>query len=46
MENIRLTLAPFQMSHSAPQGVVHRTRAPVRTAVVVVEQASLKPTGD
>jgi hypothetical protein len=29
-----------------PKGVVHRTRAPVRTAVVMVEPAGVVPTGD
>jgi mannose-6-phosphate isomerase-like protein (cupin superfamily) len=31
---------------TVPKGVVHRTRAPERTAVLMVEQASVKPTGD
>ena len=29
-----------------PRGVVHRTRAPVRTAIVMVEAAGVAPTGD
>ncbi len=31
---------------SVPRGVVHRTRAPLRTVVLMVEQATVKPTGD
>jgi mannose-6-phosphate isomerase-like protein (cupin superfamily) len=29
-----------------PRGVVHRTRAPTRTTVLMIEAASVKPTGD
>jgi mannose-6-phosphate isomerase-like protein (cupin superfamily) len=29
-----------------PRGVVHRTRAPSRTVVLMIEAASVKPTGD
>jgi mannose-6-phosphate isomerase-like protein (cupin superfamily) len=29
-----------------PHGVVHRTRAPTRTVVLMVEPASIRPTGD
>ena len=29
-----------------PKGVVHRTRAPKRTVVLMMEAASVKPTGD
>jgi mannose-6-phosphate isomerase-like protein (cupin superfamily) len=29
-----------------PKGVVHRTRAPSRTVVLMVEAATVKPTGD
>jgi len=29
-----------------PAGVVHRTRAPVRTAILMVEPADVAPTGD
>ena len=29
-----------------PKGVVHRTRAPERTVVLMIEAASVKPTGD
>jgi mannose-6-phosphate isomerase-like protein (cupin superfamily) len=29
-----------------PRGVLHRTRAPERTVVLMIEAASIKPTGD
>ncbi len=29
-----------------PRGVVHRTRAPQRTAILMIEGASIAPTGD
>ncbi len=29
-----------------PKGVLHRTRAPVRTVILMVEQAGIIPTGD
>ena len=29
-----------------PKGVVHRTRAPTRTVVLMIEAATVKPTGD
>jgi len=29
-----------------PRGVVHRTRAPVRTVVLMIEAATVVPTGD
>jgi mannose-6-phosphate isomerase-like protein (cupin superfamily) len=35
-----------QQGFTVPRGVVHRTRAPKRTAVVMVEQAGVVPTGD
>lgn len=31
---------------TVPKGAVHRTRAPRRTAVLMVEAATVKPTGD
>jgi len=31
---------------TVPKGVVHRTRAPQRTAILMVEGAGVKPTGD
>lgn len=38
-------LGPHQ-GYAVPKGVVHRTRAPERTAILMVEQSSVKPTGD
>ena len=32
--------------YTVPRGVVHRTRAPVRTAILMVEPAGVRPTGD
>jgi mannose-6-phosphate isomerase-like protein (cupin superfamily) len=38
-------LAPGQ-AYVVPKGVVHRTRAPVRTAMLMAETAAVLPTGD
>ena len=40
-----VTLDPHQ-GYTVPRGVVHRTRAPVRTAILMVEPAGVIPTGD
>jgi mannose-6-phosphate isomerase-like protein (cupin superfamily) len=32
--------------YTVPKGVVHRTRAPRRTAILMVEAAGVQPTGD
>ncbi len=32
--------------YTVPRGVVHRTRAPVRTSILMVEAAGVAPTGD
>lgn len=40
-----VTLEPHQ-GYTVPRGVRHRTRAPVRTAIVMVEEAGVVPTGD
>jgi mannose-6-phosphate isomerase-like protein (cupin superfamily) len=40
-----VTLEPHQ-GLTVPSGVVHRTRAPVRTAILMVESAGVSPTGD
>jgi mannose-6-phosphate isomerase-like protein (cupin superfamily) len=42
-ETVELT--PHQ-GYTVPRGVVHRTRAPERTAIVMVESAGVDPTGD
>jgi mannose-6-phosphate isomerase-like protein (cupin superfamily) len=40
-----VTLEPHQ-GFTVPRGVVHRTRAPVRTAILMVEEGGVVPTGD
>jgi mannose-6-phosphate isomerase-like protein (cupin superfamily) len=40
-----VTLTPHQ-GYTVPRGVVHRTRAPTRTAVLMVEAVGVAPTGD
>ena len=40
-----VTLDPHQ-GYTVPRGVVHCTRAPVRTAILMVEAAGVSPTGD
>jgi mannose-6-phosphate isomerase-like protein (cupin superfamily) len=40
-----VTLEPHQ-AYTVPRGVVHRTRAPERTAILMVEPAGVVPTGD
>jgi len=40
-----VTLDPHH-GFTVPRGVLHRTRAPVRTAIVMVEAAGVVPTGD
>jgi mannose-6-phosphate isomerase-like protein (cupin superfamily) len=40
-----VTLDPHQ-GYTIPRGVVHRTRAPVRTSIVMIEAAGVAPTGD
>ena len=40
-----VTLEPHQ-GYTVPRGVMHRTPAPVRTAIVMVEPAGVVPTGD
>ena len=44
-EGESVTLAPHQ-GYTVPRGVVHRTRAPERTAILMVEAAGVVPTGD
>jgi mannose-6-phosphate isomerase-like protein (cupin superfamily) len=45
LENETITLEPHQ-GYSVPRGVVHRTRAPERTAILMVEGSEVRPTGD
>jgi mannose-6-phosphate isomerase-like protein (cupin superfamily) len=40
-----VSLKPHQ-GYTVPRGVVHRTRAPGRTAFLMVEAAGVQPTGD
>jgi len=40
-----VTLDPHQ-GYTVPRGVMHCTRAPVRTAILMVESAGVNPTGD
>ena len=40
-----VTLDPHQ-GYTVPRGVLHRTRAPVRSAILMVESAGVVPTGD
>jgi mannose-6-phosphate isomerase-like protein (cupin superfamily) len=40
-----VSLEPHQ-GYTVPRGVVHRTRAPERTTILMVEPAGVVPTGD
>jgi mannose-6-phosphate isomerase-like protein (cupin superfamily) len=40
-----VVLDPHQ-GYTVPKGVEHRTRAPVRTAILMVEASGVQPTGD
>lgn len=45
LEDKVVELAPRQ-GLMVPRGVIHRTRAPQRTVVLMVEAGTVKPTGD
>ena len=45
LENKLIELKPNQ-GFVVPKGVMHRTRAPTRTSVLLIEKSSIKPTGD
>lgn len=45
LEGRTVTLEPRQ-GLMVPKGVLHRTRAPTRTVVLMVEAATVTPTGD
>ena len=45
LEGRTVELAPAQ-GITVPRGVVHRTRAPQRTVILMVEGATVVPTGD
>ena len=45
LEGRRVELAPRQ-GMTVPKGVMHRTGAPERTVILMIEGAGVKPTGD
>ena len=45
LEGRTIELGP-QQGVTVPKGVVHRTRAPQKTVMLMVETASIQPTGD
>ncbi|MFW9969632.1 MAG: cupin domain-containing protein [Candidatus Odinarchaeota archaeon] len=45
LEDKTIELKPNQ-GFTVPNSIMHRTRAPSRTAVLLVEKSSIKPTGD
>ena len=45
LEGRTIALEPHQ-GYTIPRGVMHRTRAPERTAILMVERGSVKPAGD
>lgn len=45
VEGETITLEPHQ-GYTIPRGTVHRTRAPERAAILMIERNSVKPTGD
>lgn len=45
LEEKTIELKPKQ-GFTVPKGVMHRTRAPTRTSVLVIEKNTIKPTGD
>lgn len=45
LEDRSVELLPNQ-GFTVPKGVVHRTRAPIRTAMLMVEGRNISPTGD
>ncbi|MFX0059827.1 MAG: hypothetical protein ACFE8J_16140 [Candidatus Heimdallarchaeota archaeon] len=40
-----IELKPNQ-GFTVPKGVIHRTRAPSRTSILLIEKSTIKPTGD
>ena len=44
LEDQTIALQPHQ-GFTIPKGVIHRTRAPHRTTILMVEQNSIQPTG-
>ena len=45
LEDKLIELKPNQ-GFTVPKGVMHRTRAPSRTSILLIEKSTIKPTGD
>lgn len=45
LEENTIKLKPNQ-GFTVPKGIIHRTRAPSRTSVLLIEKSTIKPTGD
>ena len=45
LENKLIELRPNQ-GFTVPKGVMHRTRAPTRTSILIMEKSTVKPIGD
>ena len=45
LEDRTVTLAPLH-GFTVPKGIVHRTRAPERCVILMIENAGIVPTGD
>jgi mannose-6-phosphate isomerase-like protein (cupin superfamily) len=45
LEGETISLTAHQ-GYTIPRGVVHRTRAPERTVILMVEGSTVQPTGD
>ena len=45
LEDKKVELKPKQ-GFTVPKGVIHRTRAPCHTSVLLIEKSTIKPTGD
>ena len=46
LEDGRTVVLEPQQGFMVPRGIVHRTRAPERTVILMMEGASVQPTGD
>jgi mannose-6-phosphate isomerase-like protein (cupin superfamily) len=45
LEENTIKLNPYQ-GFTIPMGILHRTRAPSRTSILLIENNTIKPTGD
>jgi mannose-6-phosphate isomerase-like protein (cupin superfamily) len=45
LEGRTIELIP-QQGFTVPKGIMHRTRAPVRTVILMIEGSTVTPTGD